>query len=311
MGRESLALRISTVFEQRRVVCLWGEPGAGKTAFCTEFCRHFSTPGGRRFSGGAFLVDCTHALDHRIGNPSDVFACAVLSELQQRGCSAIDEGSPAASSHSSPRVALRNAVRQLDKAGQWLIVVEGFPKVPGKIRTSLPTSSDDNRLDMAVHALLADLLQVSRHLCIMLTAQTPPRGYWATLGPSKVLEAQIPPLTPEDTARLLARRARRPFFRHDFDVARIGSSEVPMQLNNELISLLSSSPLGQVLSGNPGRIVRAAAEVHADLQSLLQHPWLPGAAQNNASESSGADHQHTQANPSSSQLALLTEHRQS
>merc|ERR1719401_3403161 len=81
--------RLARVFEQRRAVCLWGDAGSGKTGLCTEFCCHFSAPGGRRFSAGAFLVDFRRAVESS-GDFTNVFSRSVLAELQQRRCAMVE-----------------------------------------------------------------------------------------------------------------------------------------------------------------------------------------------------------------------------
>jgi hypothetical protein len=283
VGRESLSLQLASVFAQRRAICLWGDGGSGKTALCTEFCRHFSAPGGRRFSARVILIDYVRALRENPKHPDVALCSTILSELRLRGLVTISNAQDAYSGMPSQQYSsLLRMARELDEGGPWLLVIDGLKQgVHADQHCADNAEADDTLRDacqsssIAVHSLLADLLQVSAQLCILLAARSPPRGPWSSLGPSKVVEVQLPSLAPEDTARLLARRASRPFFYRDFKrMDGNALSGMPLRLDQELISLISKSPLGQLLGGNPGRIIRAAADVHAELPSLLGHPWL-------------------------------------
>lgn len=294
-GRQSLLLGVAKCFESRRALCLWGPRGLGKTAFCHEFCNHYSAPGGRRFSAGVFYLDYAATL-RRINGPGDhpdAFATALLAELKERG-----HPSYAEDMDSLPvSQALRNVARQLDHIGPWLVVIDGLPRSsrwrsgshsPGSGCFSSGPSDDEDcgALQVpcspleALHRMLDELFCISARLCVLLTARYPLRGQWCALGMSKVVEVELPPISPEDAARLLARRAARPFFRRDFggENASGGSAGDPLPLDQELIRLLVTSPLVGQLEGSPGRILAAAAEVHPGLPSLLCHPWLLPAA---------------------------------
>eukprot|EP00931_Biecheleriopsis_adriatica_P033148 TRINITY_DN19257_c0_g1_i1.p1 TRINITY_DN19257_c0_g1~~TRINITY_DN19257_c0_g1_i1.p1 ORF type:complete len:1234 (+),score=279.60 TRINITY_DN19257_c0_g1_i1:377-3703(+) len=279
LGRETMVLNLAMLFEKRRAVCLWGSEGAGKTALCAEFCRHFSAPGGRRFSAGAYIVDYAHVSAEATREGMErALLLALLAELQQSRfcpCAVLSNIWPSMKVPGQQRL-LRKVAQQLDKAGPWLLVVDGLSacQLPAVLAEG-GRSCHEPPLSVE-HALLADLLQATANLHILLTARSPLRGQWASLGPSKVIETRLPELAQEDTARLLALRAGRPFYRCDFD--KVYSCEsiqrTPLPLNQELIKLLTVSPITELLSGHPGRIIRAAAEVHLELPSLLQHPWL-------------------------------------
>lgn len=259
LGREFMAFSLVNLFEGRRVVCLWAGPGSGKTSLCTEFCRHFAAPGGRRFSAGAFLLDWERVC----GEASLPQVLYRELQRQQGRLPAAICFSSAVEPHEAATL-LERLVLELDQAGPWLLVLDGLPL------------GDADRTGLT-HTLLAKLLKETVNLHLLLTSRTPPSGSWASLGLSKVVQTRLPELSLEDTARLLARRARRPFFRCDFNEAygceRYHHS-VPLQLNKELVALLALSPLCKLLAGHPGRILRAAAEIHPGLPSLLQHPWL-------------------------------------
>lgn len=293
VGRQSLQLSLAKLFEGRRAMCLFGARGLGKTAFCHEFCHHFSAPGGRRFSAGAFLLDYASAVRGANGDHPDAFASALFDELRERGQRSFMTEEP---TPGTARQALRNAARQLDQLGPWLLVVDGLPRSsrvrsgshsPSSSCFSSGPSSDEEAgvhrpgtpLD-SLHDLLNELICTSARLCVLLTARCPLRGHWMALGMSKVVEVELPPLMPEDAARLFARRAARPFYRRDFgeESARGADAGEPLMLDQELIRLLVTSPLFGQLGGNPGRVLAAAAEVHSGLPSLLRHPWLLPAA---------------------------------
>ena len=59
------------------------------------------------------------------------------------------------------------------------------------------------------------LLESTTRLHLLLATQRALTTSWATLGYSKVVDLPLPELELEDGARLLARRARRPFFQED------------------------------------------------------------------------------------------------
>lgn len=295
VGREAIALHLAAIFQQRRAICVWGDEGSGKTALCTEFCRHFSSPGGRRFSSRALLIDYARVIARNPRHPELALSFAILTELHHRSFMASTTGLACLETSSQSRDSLLRLARELDERGPCLLVVDGFTKDENSTQTGCCCSDSSDAGDTgacpelhgrsfrkspqnwhAVHSLLADLLQVSTQLCILMTARSPPRGRFACLGPSKVVEVHLPSLAPEDTAVLLARRASRPFFHRDFVSEKTGCacSSVPLKLDQELIGLISESPLAQMLRGNPGRIISAAADVHAELPSLLEHPWL-------------------------------------
>eukprot|EP00930_Biecheleria_cincta_P096124 TRINITY_DN87999_c0_g1_i1.p1 TRINITY_DN87999_c0_g1~~TRINITY_DN87999_c0_g1_i1.p1 ORF type:complete len:1243 (-),score=226.32 TRINITY_DN87999_c0_g1_i1:28-3756(-) len=259
LGRELMALSLVNLFEGRRVVCLWAGPGSGKTALCTEFCRHFAAPGGRRFSAGAFLVDW-----EKVSGEASLPRVLLLELQRQQSSVSAASLVPSAVEFHDPAMLLEKLVLELDRAGPWLLVLDGIPL------------GDADRPGLK-HTLFTKMLKETVNLHLLLTTRSAPSGRWASLGPSKVVQTQLPELSLEDSARLLARRARRPFFRCDFDEAygceRYHHS-VPLRLNEELLALLALSPLCRLLAGNPGNILSAAAEVHPGLPSLLQHPWL-------------------------------------
>jgi len=325
VGRQDFAVAAARAFEHRRVLCLAGARGIGKTAFCHGFCHHFSAPGGRRFSAGAFLVDYVSTVRGAAGEHPDAFALAILNELRagssRRPAPPGEEAGGGANGGAGPaqaltvRQALRQEVRRFDEGGQWLLVVDGLPRSNAAAARGLshspsassccfssgpsseasdeegggwsPGSEPRTPLD-CLHGVLEELLCTSAQLRILLTARVPPRGPWAALGLSKVVEVELPPLAPDDAARLLARRAARPFYRRDFGVVTVGAggggsgasggsggnAGEPLPLDGELLGLLAACPLALKLGGSPGRIVAAAAEVHAGLPSLLRHPWL-------------------------------------
>lgn len=234
LGRESFTVSLANLFEHRRAVCLWGGQGSGKTALCLEFCRFFSAPG-RRFSHAAF-----HVTERQVACSS---LLAVL--LQQLG-----RGDVAGGSVSS----LLRAVREVDALRRpWLLVVDGFSE------------------DLESSEMLSHLLAETTHLHLLLTARDP-LGHWA-MGYSKVVDLPLPQLAPFDAARLLARRARRPFFAADFEG---GNSlpDVPLSLGRELLLRLRESPVMKEVKGHPGQILAAAAMVGAELESLLKHPLV-------------------------------------
>ena len=69
---------------------------------------------------------------------------------------------------------------------------------------------------------------------------------------SEVVDLPLPQLAPFDAARLLARRARRPFFATDFegdDCAGTGLPGVPLSMGRELLLRLRESPVMKEVKG--------------------------------------------------------------
>lgn len=246
LGRESFTVSLANLFEHRRAVCLWGGRGSGKTALCLEFCRFFSAPG-RRFSHAAF-----HITERQVACSS---LLAVLLQQLGRGSDGSDGSDIAGGSVSS----LLRAVREVDALRRpWLLVVDGFNE------------------DLESSEMLSHLLAETTHLRLLLTARDPLHGQWA-MGYSKVVDLPLPQLAPFDAARLLARRARRPFFATDFegdDCAGTGLPGVPLSMGRELLLRLRESPVMKEVKGQPGQILAAAAMVGAELESLLKHPLV-------------------------------------
>eukprot|EP00913_Durusdinium_trenchii_P000062 g57.t1 len=184
VGRETLTVSLAKLFEHRRAVCLWGTEGSGKTALCLEFCRFFSAPGGRRFSAGAFHVK----VDHGSG-----LLTALLDQLG-RGLNRWCE---------EPKARLQLLAQHFDELGHWLVVVDGL--------------AAPELAEAETRELLSQLLERTTNLHLLLTARVPLHGKWTTLGSSKVVDLPLPHLEVDDAARLLASRARRPFFHQDWD----------------------------------------------------------------------------------------------
>jgi hypothetical protein len=75
----------------------------------------------------------------------------------------------------------------------------------------------------------------------------------APFGFFQVVDLPLPQLAPFDAARLLARRARRPFFAADFEG---GNSlpDVPLSMGRELLLRLRESPVMKEVKGAMGRL---------------------------------------------------------
>eukprot|EP00435_Cladocopium_sp_Y103_P000004 s3974_g1.t1 len=170
----------------------------------------FFSAPGRRFSHAAF-----HVTARQVASSS---LLAVL--LQQLGHAA------------GGSVELLRAVREVDALRRpWLLVVDGFSE------------------DLESSEMLSHLLAETTHLHLLLTARDPLHGQWA-MGYSKVVDLPLPQLAPFDAARLLARRARRPFFAADFDGDGLhGAPGVPLPMGRELLLRLRESPVMREVKG--------------------------------------------------------------
>eukprot|EP00913_Durusdinium_trenchii_P000063 g57.t2 len=98
---------------------------------------------------------------------------------------------------------LQLLAQHFDELGHWLVVVDGL--------------AAPELAEAETRELLSQLLERTTNLHLLLTARVPLHGKWTTLGSSKVVDLPLPHLEVDDAARLLASRARRPFFHQDWD----------------------------------------------------------------------------------------------
>jgi len=290
-----LMLGVAQRFLTRSVATIWGPQGIGKTAFCREFCYHFSAPGGRLFSKAALFIDAqglAHIGDRFAANGAtdtdpeelrDRLARLVLAELAERGprgtitalaaCGVTAGGAVSAAAESAfpPRaearwLALLEVARLMDEAeGLWLLVLDGL-REPGGAAVA----------ERTLVKALQDLLDASAKLRILLTS----RGHWKRLSETKIVGVEMEPLPPRQAALLLARNVHRRLYLHDFEAVRQEPhrEEVESELlgHEETFERLEASALLRSLGGVPGLLIEAADEVDERLPSLLQHSSLAG-----------------------------------
>lgn len=276
VGRKREALQVASAFRQRRVLFLYGAGGVGKTAFCYDFCHHFTAPGGRIFSAGAFLLERNRlALCDADGDRAfrNAFARALLEDMRLRGAL---PGELGVLSTEEPWIALRRAAKSLDEAGKWLLVADGL------------VDGAEGADAAAVAATVAELLASCAQLRVLITARQRPgaESGWTALVSAKVVPFELAPLRPPVAAELFARRCRRALFPRDFSRTAPGQGDVgarPIGFSPDLCERLAASPLLHALGCLPGRLVEAAALVDCSLASLLEHPALPGAWRGDAS----------------------------
>ncbi|CAK0879674.1 unnamed protein product [Prorocentrum cordatum] len=268
--RWSCKLGLCRHFEHRRVAVLTGPAGVGKTAFCREFCRYYSAPGGRFFSAGALWVDRARVRARAGEQPCDALARAVLDDLAARGAPP-GAAAPAAAARS-PWDAFRLAAQRLDEAGPWLVVVDGL-----EVAEDGAGECDEACLAEALDAAL----RCAARLHLLLAARRSPRGApWGSLAGAKAVPLELPPLPPLEAAELFLKRLGRHLFECDFDprAPPWGSGrEAPVPKSRHLLERLAVTRLLHALGNLPGRVVTAARLVTPALPSLLEHPALPQA----------------------------------
>ncbi|CAE8684674.1 unnamed protein product, partial [Polarella glacialis] len=161
---------------------------------------------------------------------------------------------------------------------RWLLLLDG---VDDSLAAAAGGESGDARAAAAVWSLLGEALSVTHHLRIVLTSRNP--RYDAPLS-CKVVAYEVPPLSDQDSALLLARRSHRPLFPRDFDASiaeampgAAASAADPLALTGrrrEFLQRLARHPLIQEVGGAPADILAAATEVTPQLPTLLAHPLL-------------------------------------
>jgi len=273
------AIQVASYFQSRgasrgarRALLLYGPSGLGKSAFCQEFCRFYSAPGGRLFAAGALWVNVGALAreEFQVGiSIRERFARAVLRELTSR---VAVEGACEPPSEESAWPLLQALAQQMDQRSRpWLLVVDGLHVW----QTQEGTGKEDALLALA----LEELVTTSTQLCLLITTRRNP--HW-TMSMVKLTAHEMDPLSPQDAACLFLALANRPLYPRDFDLAAPGpgpaGGAAPLPLDRKsggLLERLAASRLLHLLGNLPGRIIEAAVKVDQELPSLLLHPALP------------------------------------
>lgn len=181
-----LALCIAEAFRTgRRVVSLRGEEKAGKSAFCREFCHHYSAPGGRLFSAGSLVLTG--------GEVPEAWDRALAEARRLHG-------------------------------QRWLLVVDGLPEgdnlasLAEALRGLLESAA-------AAHLCLLLCWRVPAALPAAEGAEPWVRLLSEAVPSVKVLSFEVPGLSRQQCAHLFALRVRRPLFLSDFDPVALSRSE--------------------------------------------------------------------------------------
>ena len=140
VGRAPMMTSMADYFwRNNKSLVIEAADGMGKTALCREFVNHFSTPGGRLFSAGAFLLDCERLCGERSRGvddgktlAADIVVRSLLGELRAASGGIASIGSLGAAAGPEPLyAAVREAARQFDRecGRPWLIVVDGMDQL--------------------------------------------------------------------------------------------------------------------------------------------------------------------------------------
>lgn len=274
--------------DRARVVNVWGKaPGLGKTAMLAEFTRFCIYPG-RLFEGLAIWVPLRFAppeptpgllpLVRASSGPrserGDLFLeqvmTSVISFMEQ-----IDGRAPGTKSYET----LLWSLRRLECQGRVLLVLDGV---------------EDWVDSMAVRMLLADMLQATERLCILLGSRI---HVQSSFGGLKTDNLELKPLQPKDAAQLFLYRVHRHLYWKDIwrskeewmkkatewygdniykkvaDRSLLDTGDVPITLEREkreeVLNALAAMPLlSEFCQGIPLRIQQTAERVTSSLPSL-------------------------------------------
>lgn len=276
--------------DRARVVNVWGKaPGLGKTAMLAEFTRFCIYPG-RLFEGLAVWVPLRFAppevtpgvppLTRASSGPrserGDLFLEQVLTSVT-RFTEQIDGKAPAASGDGYST--LLWSLRRLECRGRVQLVLDGI---------------EDWVDSMAVRTLLADVLNATERLCILLGSRIHVQN---SFGGLKTDNLELKPLQPKDAAQLFLYRVHRHLYWKDLwrskeewmkkaaewygdniynkvaDRSLLDTGDVPITLEREkreeVLNALASMPLlAEFCQGIPLRIQQTAERVTSSLSSL-------------------------------------------
>jgi len=252
VGREKECSHLLEIFGGRRVACLYGEHGIGKTATLEFFASHASSQG-RRFSNGVLLPSCS---SERL-----VLRCldAVWRKLGR--CSVWEQ------QDDVPEEVLEEYLcEELNKLERecW-----EQPSSSKDAKSSLLLVVDNaDSLSPEERSLLLKVLNKTKSR-ILLTAKRP----WdRDIGTCQVRNVELRGLDQESSAKLFWKRIRRTLHPNDF--VGVSLPKLRDQAGNPLnpsryqILALQCHPLVRALAGNPGQIRKIAAQVVTGLPSL-------------------------------------------
>eukprot|EP00929_Paragymnodinium_shiwhaense_P059387 TRINITY_DN29749_c0_g1_i2.p1 TRINITY_DN29749_c0_g1~~TRINITY_DN29749_c0_g1_i2.p1 ORF type:complete len:859 (+),score=191.73 TRINITY_DN29749_c0_g1_i2:90-2666(+) len=264
VGREFLLCKVLSILEcrgrePRRVVCAYGVPGIGKSAFATFLARFVHTPG-RLFNGGV-LYDPSWR--HRTEPLPWLWLEAAWRLL---GVESWEYEASGLTPDCNTGDLLENLCVQLRRGNtgnarvQRLLIVDDVDRFPS---------------EFDIQGALDTLLE-RRNLSILLTARQP---WHKDIHGFKVLDIELPKLDGLSSAKLFLRRVRRPLHRGDFEEPgreTDGSSPSPAAWCPEVgacplqasLTALLQHPLHRLLDGHPKRIRETAEKVTDRLASL-------------------------------------------
>jgi len=253
LGREFLLCNLLNCFvdgrKPRRVVCVHGAPGIGKTSF-VSFLARFVHARGRLFSHGV-LYDPSWS-----SRSESMLWLWLEAAWRMMGQDAWEREAAGLQPNSPVRDLLQGlcADLQSDQSQRRLLIVDDADR------------KDESILDAALGELLG-----STSLCIIITARSPWRK---DIHGFKVLNLHLEKLDGLSAAKLFLRRVRRPLRRADFEmfessgdtICALGSATSEDWQSH--VHAFLQHPLHQTLDGHPGRIRKTAEKVTDDLPSL-------------------------------------------
>mmetsp|Transcript_32811 Transcript_32811/g.75052 ORF Transcript_32811/g.75052 Transcript_32811/m.75052 type:complete len:1283 (+) Transcript_32811:60-3908(+) len=249
----------------RRAVLLHGPSGVGKTSVCRELSRHVSAPG-RVFGARVYMIE-ESALDG-MKSPHDFSYLKAVADALHREIEFRSDGrSLVVTQHACTTEAYWRSLAQLLEREH-----EGKPAL---IIVDLKPTAEEAQV---LKKLLEWLLKASASLCLVLTAASTmsPVGDWGQLLDGKVVSILMHKLPARAAAQLFARRTRRPLYLYDFTsdgAPPDAKHRVPLDKEG-VLRQLQASQLIHDLDCLPGRVVKAAASVDENLDSLRRHPHL-------------------------------------
>lgn len=253
LGREFFLCNLLNCFvdgrNPRRVVCVHGAPGIGRTAFVGYLAR-FVHARGRLFSHGVLYDPSWNSRSEATLWLWLEAAWRIMGqEPWEREAAGLQPSSPFGDLLHGLCTELRR-----DQRRKILLIVDDADK------------KDFSILETALGELLA-----KTNLCVIMTA----KKLWRNdINGFKTLNLKLQKLDSLSSAKLFLRRVRRPLHRGDFEMFEAGGEAACLQGSvtsedwESHVTALLQHPLHQALDGHPARIRKAAERVTEDLRSL-------------------------------------------
>jgi len=273
IGREKVPCQILACFRGgRRVVCLHGEEGLGKTA-TLGFLARFASSQGRLFGDGVLYDEACSSRDRT----SEPLVWQWLEAVWRKLGESVWEQERAGLQPSCGSQQLRERL-----CAELMELQRQRREQATQPSTALPglllVVDDADMLTADERSLVGEILAKTQ-TSVLLTAKKP----WnRDIGIYKVVDVPLYKLDDQSSAKLFLRRVRRPLHHKDFeefeqpaaglgkDVAKSALAAALVHPIHAPVKALQQHPLLQLLAGNPGKIRKAAEQVVENGPSLCE-----------------------------------------